>query len=82
MNIQVKDNIGFPIEDTIKLVDSLLRERKPKDGSFNYGLETHGMFGFALSIKLDYPIQVYQTNKRTSNKSPIVITISRHYPLA
>ena len=81
MNIQVKDLVGLSAEDTIKFVSSLMDNRKPKEGSFDYGLETHGMFEFALGAKLEYPIQVNQINKRKSSKSPIVIEIKKHIPL-
>lgn len=80
MNITIKDYVGFSFEDNIKLVNSLIKNRQPKDGSFNYGFETHGVFGITLSITLNYPIQVYQSNKRKSNKSPIIITIEKHTP--
>lgn len=78
MNIQVKDFVGFSAEDNLKLVRSLLENRQPEDGGFDYGFETHGAMGFTVGIKLPYPIQVWQSNKRKSNKSPIVISIDRH----
>lgn len=81
MNIQVKDFVGLSPEDTLKLVTSLIDNRKPKEGSFDYGLETHGVFEFGLGTKSDHPIQVNQTNIRKSNKSPIVIKIEKHIPL-
>lgn len=78
MNIQVKDFVGVSLEDTFKLVNSLMENRKPAPCTFDYGLETHGVFPSDIPLKLDYPIQVSQTNKRKSNKSPIVITIKKH----
>jgi len=81
MNITVKDFIGFSAEDNLKLVRSLLDNRKPKEGSFDYGFETHGAIGITWGVKLPHPIQVYQSNKRKSDKSPIVITIEKHVPL-
>ena len=81
MNITVRDLIGLSAEDNLKLVRSLLENRKPKEGSFDYGFETHGAVGIVDGIKLPHPIQVCQTNKRKSNKSPIVITLKKHTPL-
>lgn len=81
MNITVKDLIGLSAEDNLKLVISLLENRKPEEGSFDYGLETHWEIVTVVGIKLTHPIQVWQTNKRKSNKSPIVITIKKHKPL-
>ena len=83
MNIQIKDFIGFTAEDNLKLVRSLLNNRQPKEGGFDYGFETHGVIGLVIGIgtKLDYPIQVYQSNKRKTNKSPLVVTIERHRPI-
>lgn len=77
MNIQVKDKIGLSDVDVLALVQSLLRNRPPKDGSFDYGLETHGAIGVSIGVT-GAPIQVYQHNKRISSKSPIVIVIERH----
>lgn len=77
MNIQVKDKIGLSDVDVLALVQSLLRNRPPKDGSFDYGLETHGAIGISLGCPSE-PIQVYQQNKRTSIKSPIIIVIEKH----
>lgn len=79
MNITIKDLIGLSAEDNLKLVRSLLENRKPKEGSFDYGFETHGAIGIVVGIKLTHPIQVYQSNKRKSDKSPIVITIEKHH---
>lgn len=83
MNIVIKDKVGFNNKDVLSLVDSLFKNRSPKEGSFDYGLETHGVFGVTLiSGKiLNYPIHVVQTNKRSSHKSPIHIVIERHTPL-
>lgn len=78
MNIQIKDNVGLQPDQIIALVKSLLSNRKPKENSFNYGLESHGAIGLFIGFRLDYPIQVRQSNKRTSDKSPIVITIEKH----
>lgn len=79
MNISVKDKIGLNQEHIWALVNSLFYNRPPKTGSYDYGFETHGAIG--ISIGVDFPIQVFQSNKRTSEKSPIVITIERHKPL-
>jgi hypothetical protein len=81
MNITVKDLIGLSAEDNLKLVRSLLENRKLKEGSFDYGFEIHGAIGIVFGIKLTHPIQVWQTNKRKSNKCPIVITIEKHTAL-
>lgn len=81
MNIQIKDSVGFSAEDSLKLVRSLLDNRKPKEGSFDYGLETHGAIGITMGLFLQHPIQVYQSNKRKSDKSPIVIVIEKHTPI-
>ena len=78
MNIQIKDLVGLSAEYNLKLVRSLLDNRKPKEGSFDYGFETHGAIGIVIGIKLDYPLQVYQSNKRKTDKSPIIITIEKH----
>lgn len=77
MNIQVKDKIGLSESDVLAFVQSLLRNRPPKDGSFDYGLETHGAVGISLGCPSE-PIQVYQQNKRTSIKSSIIIVIEKH----
>lgn len=77
MNIQVKDKIGLSEIDVLALVQSLLRNRPPKDGGFDYGLETHGAIGVSIGVT-GAPIQVYQQNKRTSIKSPIIIVIEKH----
>ena len=81
MNITIKDLVGLSEEDNLKLVRSLLDNRKPKEGSYDYGFETHGALGIVVGVKLPYPIQVWQTNKRKSAKSPIMITIKQHTPL-
>lgn len=78
MKIEIIDSIGFSPEDKLKLAMSLIENRKPIDGSLNYGFETHGWFGFVYGNKLNNPIQVYQSNKRKSNKSPIIIVIEPH----
>ena len=80
MNIQIKDFVGLSAEDNLKLVRSLLDNRKPKEGSFDYGFETHGAIGVVIGIKLNHPLQVYQSNKRKTDKSPIIITIEKHTP--
>lgn len=48
MNIQIKDRIGLDEGDVLALVRSLLRNRPPKDGGFDYGFETHGAIGVYL----------------------------------
>lgn len=77
MNIQVKDKVGLSEIDVLALVQSLLRNRHPKDGSFDYGFETHGAMGISIG-DTGVPIQVYQQNKRSSIKSPIIIVIEKH----
>lgn len=77
MNIQVKDKVGLPVEVVMYVVKSLLENRRPKDESFNYGFETHGVFGL-INIPLPYPIQVKQSKLRKTAKSPIHIVIERH----
>ena len=77
MNIQVKDKVGLSEIDVLALIQSLLRNRPPKDGSFDYGFETHGAMGISLGCPSE-PIQVYQQNKRTSSNSPIIIVIEKH----
>lgn len=81
MNIQVKDLVGLPAQDIVNLMGSFLQNRKPTEGDFDYGLETHGVFGIVTGIKLQHPIEVKQVNKRLSERSPIHIVISRHYPI-
>jgi len=82
MNIQIKDFVGLSEEDNLKLVSSLLKNRKPKEGCFNYGFETHGAIGVVFGTnKLPHAIQVYQSNKRKSDKSPIIIKIEKHTPI-
>ena len=78
MNITIKDLVGLSMDDNLNLVRSLMDNRKPKNDSFDYGFETHGSIGAAFGIELKHPIQVYQSNKRKSNKSPVVITIEKH----
>jgi hypothetical protein len=80
MKIQIKDEVGLNEKICLQLATSLIENRQPKEGSFDYGLETFGVFGIP-NFTLDYPIQVSQTNKRKTGKSPIVITIKRHYPI-
>lgn len=77
MNIQIKDRIGLDEGEVLALVRSLLRNRPPKDGGFDYGFETHGAMGISLGCPSE-PIQVYQQNERTSSKSPIIIVIEKH----
>ena len=77
MNMQIKDRIGLDEGEVLALVRSLLRNRPPKDGSFDYGFETHGAIGISLGCSSE-PIQVYQQNKRTSSNSPIIIVIEKH----
>lgn len=77
MNIQIKDRIGLDEGEVLALIRSLLRNRPPKDGGFDYGFETHGAIGVSIG-DTGAPIQVYQHNKRISSKSPIVIVIERH----
>lgn len=81
MNIKIIDRIGLEERTILQLVSSLMNNRKPKEGSFDYGFETHGVFGLNLGIELNHPIQVLQTNKRKSAKSPIEITIEKHTPI-
>ncbi|WP_026627331.1 hypothetical protein [Dysgonomonas capnocytophagoides] len=80
MNIQVKDKVGLSEIDVLALIQSLLRNRPPKDGSFDYGFETHGAIGVSIG-DTGVPIQVYQQNKRSSIKSPIIIVIENHIKL-
>jgi hypothetical protein len=81
MKITIIDKVGFSAKTNLNLVSSLLENRKPREGSFNYKLETHGAIDTTFGIDLPYPIQVYQSNKRKTDKSPIVITIERHHKL-
>lgn len=81
MNIKITDKIGLPFETVAQLTNSLIKNRPPKEGSFDYGFETHGAIGLYLGKRLEFPIQVQQTNKRKSDKSPIHIVIERHTPL-
>ncbi len=80
MNIKITDKIGFKEKEVLYLVESLFDNRKPKEGSFDYGFETHGVVGIML-FDLKYPIQVYQTNKRKNEASKIEIVIERHTPI-
>lgn len=77
MNITIKDKVGLDEDLVFQLSLSLLANRKPKEGSFDYGLETHGAIGLTV-LDLEYPIQVRQVNNRTSNNSPIHIVIEKH----
>ena len=77
MNIQIKDRIGLDEGEVLALVRSLLRNRPPKDGGFDYGFESHGAMGISLGCPSE-PIQVYQQNKRTSSNSPIIVVIEKH----
>lgn len=81
MNITIKDKVGLTAEENLKLAKSLIIKRPPQEGSFNYGFETHGALGILFGFEWDSPIQVYQSNKRKSNKSPIEITIEKHRPI-
>ncbi|NML69999.1 hypothetical protein HHL23_09320 [Chryseobacterium sp. RP-3-3] len=81
MNLTIKDTVGLNEESVLILVNSLLQNRKPKDNSFDYGFETHGAIGLQVNYNQDYPIQVFQSNKRKSLKDRIEIKIERHYPI-
>lgn len=80
MNIKIIDKVGLATGTVVRIADSLLKNRPPEQGSFDYGLETYGVFEF-LHDDLEYPIQASQTNRRNSDKSPIEITICRHRPI-
>lgn len=77
MKIKIECNLAGSEEKWLQLALSLIKNRPPKEGSFDYGLETHGVLDWNTS----YPIQVYQTNKRLSDKSPICIRIEKHTKL-
>lgn len=77
MTIKINDSVGFTEEEVLQLAQSLLHNRRPKEG-FDYGLESHGAIFDPFMFKLPYPIVVCQSNKRKSNKSPIVIHIKKH----
>lgn len=81
MNIIIKCKLDMPENLIMQLVDSLIRNRPPKDGGLDYGLETHGAIGVTIGYGLNYPIVVKQTNKRKNKNSPIQITIEKHIPL-
>ena len=78
MNIEIKDKVGLSEIDLIEVVNSLFKNRPPKENGFNYGLETHGAIGLRFMSKLEHPIVVRQTNERKSNKCKIVIVIEKH----
>jgi len=80
MNIQIKDLVGLPADVIISLVSGLMRNRPPKEGSFDYGFETHGAIGITFNYPLKFPIQVYQSNKRKNDNIKIMITIEKHTP--
>lgn len=81
MNVKITDKVGLSETEVLELIISLFKNRPPKADSFNYGFETHGALGLRFMSNLQFPIQVYQTNKRISEKSPIHITIEKHYGL-
>lgn len=81
MNIKIIDRIGLDERTVLQLVSSLMNNRRPKEGCFDYGFETHGAIGISFLNSIKNPIQVHQTNKRKSAKSPIEITIEKHMPL-
>lgn len=79
MNIQITDKLGLPPGKVIQLVSSLLVNRKPVEGSFDYGFESHGVFlEFGIGVEVDIPIQCYQVGKRKKDNSPIKIIIEKH----
>lgn len=78
MNIKIIDKVGFSESEVFELAQSLFKNRPPKENNFDYGFETHGAVGLKFMSNLEFPIQVYQTNKRLSDKSPIYITIEKH----
>ena len=80
MNIIVNDRIGLDPKKALEFVSSLLDNRKPENGSLDYGLETHGKFIEFGGLYSDVPIQVYQSGKRKTAKSPIKIIIEEHIP--
>lgn len=85
MTIKITDKIGISEELTLLLVQRLINNRRPKEGSYDYGLETHGLFDNIFDMdginRIKSPIQVWQSNKRKSSKSPIEITIEKHTPI-
>ena len=81
MNIKIIDRIGLEERTILQLVSSLMNNRKPKEGSFDYGFGTHGAIGISLIHDFKNPIQVWQSNKGKSAKSPIEITIEKHTPI-
>ena len=76
MKISINCNLKINEEECLRLALSLIKNRPPKAGSYDYGFETHGVFDW----NTPHPVQVYQTNKRCSNKSPICILIEKHTP--
>lgn len=81
MNIHITDKVGFDPIQTVALVKLFLNNRKPADGTFDYGLETHGLMSKLVGLELPFPIHVKQLNKRKSDKSPIHIIIEKHITL-
>lgn len=77
MKVTINDSVGFSESEVLKLAISLIENRPPKDGSFNFGLESHGTFGITVGINLPYPVVVRQSNKRKTAKSPIIIQIEK-----
>jgi len=77
MNIQIKDHVGLTESECLALAQSLIRNRAPKQGGFNYLGESHGAIGITLGVNLPYPIWVSQINNRKSDKSPIIIEIKK-----
>ena len=78
MKIKIDCKVDLPEDVCLDLAKNLLKERKPKDGSYDYGLITYGVFELT---NLKHPIHVMQTNKRLSDKSPIHILIEKHVSL-
>jgi hypothetical protein len=79
MTIHIIDKVGFSETAVLKLAMSLLKNREPQGGTFDYRLESHGgCMGNDSGITLPYPIIVKQSNKRVSERSPIEIIIKRN----
>ncbi|MNK86386.1 hypothetical protein D3C87_1062970 [compost metagenome] len=76
MKIVIIDKVGLSERSVLEIATSLIKNREPEKGSFDYGLETHGAIGLVdFSGDIKKPIVASQTNRRKSDKSPIEITI-------
>lgn len=78
MRITINNKLDIAPERAMQLAQNLITRKTLAEGSFDYGLETVGLF----DVFSNESIQVWQTNNRKSKKAPISITIEKHTPIS